>query len=100
MPALSGAGNLLLIGFAGVVIMCGSWGQHMVEWNHMSFFNEHLLRLQPRENDMDGHDKLRLGTGASDRELARHKSPPGTLGWICPVCGRGVSPDVETCNHE
>lgn len=25
---------------------------------------------------------------------------PDRLGWTCPVCNRGVSPDEKTCNHD
>lgn len=29
--------------------------------------------------------------------MALDKTRDGTLGWICPVCGRGVSPFLDVC---
>lgn len=33
-------------------------------------------------------------TGTSDSETT---NPPKMVGWICPVCGRGLSPFTSVC---
>ena len=37
-----------------------------------------------------------LGSETFPKKSAR-KSPGGMTGWICPVCGRGLSPYTSVC---
>lgn len=32
------------------------------------------------------------------KDLSSMAKPP-PVGWCCPVCGRGISPTVTTCDH-
>lgn len=36
-------------------------------------------------------------SGGCGCPLFRHEKPAGLQGWVCPVCGRGLSPFTQFC---
>ena len=34
---------------------------------------------------------------SSDKSIGEYNPPRGEVGWICPVCGRGLSPSTSYC---
>lgn len=44
----------------------------------------------------DWNPPVRMGTTAAESKPVIY--PP--VGWTCPVCNRGLAPDVKVCDHK
>ena len=42
------------------------------------------------------HSPNATGT-SSNKSIGDHHPPHGEVGWICPVCGRGLAPSTSYC---
>ena len=53
----------------------------------------------PTINDLVYRQRPEDTTGgiSSDKSYGEYNPPRGEMGWICPVCGRGVSPSTPYC---
>ena len=53
----------------------------------------------PTINDLVYRQRLEDTTGglSSSKSCGEYNPPRGEVGWICPVCGRGVSPSTSYC---
>lgn len=41
-------------------------------------------------------EDITAGT-SSDKTIGTYQPPRGEVGWICPVCGRGLAPSTSYC---
>lgn len=50
--------------------------------------NDLVYRMRPEDT---------TGGLSSSKSYGEHKPPRGEVGWICPVCGRGLAPSTSYC---
>lgn len=43
------------------------------------------------------YDKQNIGTTQTSETESVTMNPPKMIGWICPICGRGLSPYTTAC---
>ena len=50
-------------------------------------------------NDLVYREKINGTTAgtSSDKTIGTYQTPRGEVGWICPVCGRGLAPSTSSC---
>lgn len=52
----------------------------------------------PTTNGPTINDLLYRQNGtSSDKSIGEYNPPRGEVGWICPVCGRGLAPSTSYC---
>lgn len=50
--------------------------------------NDLVYRIKPEDT---------TGGLSSSQPQGRYQAPRGEVGWICPVCGRGLAPSTSYC---
>lgn len=53
-----------------------------------STINDLMYRTKPEDT---------TGGGPSSQSYGNYQPPRGEVGWICPVCGRGLAPHTSYC---
>lgn len=62
-----------------------------------SYIDELIVTFEKVRGKYKMYDEQNIGTTQTSETESVTVNPPKMIGWICPVCGRGLSPYATTC---
>lgn len=62
-----------------------------------NYIDELIVTFEKVRGKYKMHDEQNIGTTQTSETESVTVNPPKMIGWICPICGRGLSPYTTTC---